>query len=278
MPTHIQDCSTLQNGVQMPWLGFGVFQLEEGEEVSIIKTALSLGYRSIDTASLYHNEHSLGQAIRACGIPREQIFVTSKVWNSDQGFDSTLRAFEQSGEHLGLEYLDLYLIHWPVPDKYEDTWKALEKLYKEGQVRAIGVSNFLIHHLEAILSMCETPPMVNQAEFHPYLLQPELLEFCTRQQIQREASVPLMKSRVLADPALLQIAQRHKKSVAQVILRWDLQHEVVTIPKSGHPERIKQNAQLFDFVLSSEEMTAIDALDRGERVGPHPDDPELYKS
>lgn len=268
----ISDYTVLHNGVRMPWLGLGVYKTQEGEEVEqAVKAAIEAGYRSIDTASLYHNERGVGKAIQACGIPREDLFITTKIWNSDQGYDSTLRAFEQSREKLGLEYLDLYLIHWPVKEKYKDTWRAMEKLYENGLVRAIGVSNFHVHHLEDLLTDARIVPMVNQVEFHPRLTQKDLLVFCKEKGIQLEAWSPLMRGRLLDETTLNDIARKHGKTPVQVILRWDLQHGVVTIPKSIHAERIVANADIFDFTLSKEEMERIDALNRNERSGQDPD-------
>lgn len=270
---HVQDGATLHNGVRMPWLGLGVYKVEEGDEVRrAVRTALEVGYRHVDTAAFYQNEEGVGQAIRESGIPRDQIFVTTKVWNSDQGYESTLKAFDTSLKKLGLDYIDLYLVHWPVKGKYKETYKALEKLYKDGFVRAIGVSNFQIHHLEDVLADCEIKPMVNQVEFHPRLTQKPLLAFCKQHHIQLEAWSPLMRGgELLNEPTLVNIAKKYDKTPAQVILRWDLQHEVVTIPKSVTPERIAQNANIFDFTLTKEEMDAIDALNENRRIGPDPD-------
>ncbi|MED0657106.1 aldo/keto reductase [Anoxybacillus ayderensis] len=269
----LQDAATLHNGVRMPWLGLGVYKVQEGDEViRSVRTALEVGYRHIDTAAFYENEEGVGQAIRESGIRREEVFVTTKVWNSDQGYESTLKAFHTSLKKLGFDYIDLYLVHWPVKEKYKETYKALEKLYKDGFVRVIGVSNFQIHHLEHILADCEIKPMVNQVEFHPRLTQKELLAFCKQHQIQLEAWSPLMRGgELLNEPTLVDIAQKYEKTPAQVILRWDLQHEVVTIPKSVTPQRIAQNANIFDFTLTKEEMDAIDALNENRRIGPDPD-------
>ncbi|OSX55459.1 aldo/keto reductase [Anoxybacillus ayderensis] len=269
----LQDAATLHNGVRMPWFGLGVYKVQEGDEViRSVRTALEVGYRHIDTAAFYENEEGVGQAIRESGIRREEVFVTTKVWNSDQGYESTLKAFHTSLKKLGFDYIDLYLVHWPVKEKYKETYKALEKLYKDGFVRAIGVSNFQIHHLEHILADCEIKPMVNQVEFHPRLTQKELLAFCKQHQIQLEAWSPLMRGgELLNEPTLVDIAQKYEKTPAQVILRWDLQHEVVTIPKSVTPQRIAQNANIFDFTLTKEEMDAIDALNENRRIGPDPD-------
>ncbi|MGX1901795.1 aldo/keto reductase [Thermolongibacillus altinsuensis] len=268
----LQDCATLHNGVKMPWLGLGVWKMEDREEViRAVKTALEIGYRHIDTAAIYKNEEGVGQAIKESGVPREEIFITTKVWNSDQGYETTLQAFETSLQKLGLDYVDLYLVHWPVKEKYKETYKALEKLYKEGRVRAIGVSNFQIHHLEDLMADCEIKPMVNQVEYHPRLSQKELHAFCKKHGIQLEAWSPLMQGKLLDDPTLIEIGKKYGKSPAQVILRWDLQNEVVTIPKSVKPHRIKENADLFDFELTAEDMEKIDALNKDERIGPDPD-------
>ncbi|MGJ7034649.1 aldo/keto reductase [Anoxybacillus eryuanensis] len=269
----LQDGATLHNGVRMPWLGLGVYKVQEGDEVNrAVRTALEVGYRHIDTAAFYQNEEGVGQAIRESGIPRDEIFVTTKVWNNDQGYEATLKAFDTSLKKLGFDYIDLYLVHWPVKEKYKETYKALEKLYKDGFVRAIGVSNFQIHHLEDILADCEIKPMVNQVEFHPRFTQKPLLAFCKQHDIQFEAWSPLMRGgELLNEPTLVNIAQKYNKTPAQVILRWDLQHEVVTIPKSVTPERIAQNANIFDFALTKEEMDAIDSLNENHRIGPDPD-------
>ncbi|WP_211287809.1 aldo/keto reductase [Petrotoga mexicana] len=270
--TNIYDKAELANKVKIPWLGYGTYKAHGDELIEGVKYALSIGYRLIDTAEMYENEEEIGKAIRQSKIPRDEIFITSKVWNTNQGFESTLNSFENSLKRLGTDYLDLYLIHWPVSGKYIETWKALEKLYKEGRVRAIGVSNFLIHHLQDIINNCEITPMVNQVEFHPYLLQRDLLDYCQRNKIQLEAWSPLMRGRVLNISQIVDIANKYKKTPAQIVLRWDLQHGVVTIPKSVHKERIKENADIFDFELTEEEMKIIDNLDQGKRFGANPDD------
>ncbi|MCY7864180.1 glyoxal/methylglyoxal reductase [Bacillus spizizenii] len=273
MPTSLKDTVKLHNGVEMPWFGLGVFKVENGSEATeSVRAAIKNGYRSIDTAAIYKNEEGVGIGIKESGVAREELFITSKVWNEDQGYETTLAAFEKSLERLQLDYLDLYLIHWPGKDKYKDTWRALEKLYKDGKIRAIGVSNFQVHHLEELLKDAEIKPMVNQVEFHPRLTQKELRDYCKEQGIQLEAWSPLMQGQLLDNEVLTQIAEKHNKSVAQVILRWDLQHEVVTIPKSIKEHRIIENADIFDFELSQEDMDKIDALNKDERVGPNPDE------
>lgn len=269
---HIGDRTTLHNGVRMPWLGLGVYKVPDGAVVEqAVAAAVECGYRSIDTAAFYQNEAGVGRAVKACGIAREELFITTKVWNSDQGYESTLRAFEESRRKLGLDYVDLYLIHWPVKGKYRETWRALEKLYRDGWVRAIGVSNFQIHHLEDLMRDCEIVPMVNQVECHPRLTQPELLSFCRTHRIQMEAWSPLMRGQVAEIPEIVDIARRHGKTPAQVVLRWDLEREIVTIPKSARPERIRENANVFDFRLSEEELRTIDGLNQNLRIGPDPD-------
>jgi diketogulonate reductase-like aldo/keto reductase len=272
MADNIQDCTTLSNGKKMPWLGFGVFKIEDGPEVeNAVLWALEAGYRSIDTASIYGNERGVGRAIKQSGISRESIFITTKVWNSDQGYDATLSAFEESLKRIDTDYVDLYLVHWPVPNLYIETWKALERVYQYGRAKAIGVSNFLIHHLHTLRNQCEIFPMVNQVEFHPFLIQPELLRFCMHNKIQMEAWSPLTRGRLLDNTVIREIAARYDRTPAQVILRWDIQHGIVTIPKSVHRERIVENSQIFDFELSEEDMDSLDALDEGRRLGPDPD-------
>ncbi|MDQ0882641.1 aldo/keto reductase [Peribacillus sp. V2I11] len=276
MVKNLQDTTTLHNGVKMPWFGLGVFKVEEGPElVNAVKVAIKHGYRSIDTAAIYENEEGVGQGIREglkeAGISREDLFVTSKVWNADLGYESTIAAYEKSLKKLGLEYLDLYLIHWPVKGKYKEAWRALETLYKEGKVKAIGVSNFQIHHLKDLMEDAEVKPMVNQVECHPRLTQKEVQAFCKEQGIQLEAWSPLMQGELLDNDVLQAIATKHGKSVAQVILRWDLQNGIVTIPKSTKEHRIVENSSVFDFELTEEEMNQIDGLNQNHRVGPDPD-------
>ena len=272
MVKSLQDVTTLHNGVKMPWFGLGVYLVEDGQEViAAVKSAINAGYRSIDTAAYYKNEEGVGQAIKEAGVPREDLFITTKVWNTDQGYESTLQAFNNSLKKLGLDYLDLYLVHWPVKEKYKETWKALEALYKEGKVRAIGVCNFQIHHLEDLLKDAEIAPMVNQVEYHPRLTQKKLLTYCQEHNIQLEAWSPLGRGRMLDDPTLQELAIKYGKTIAQIILRWDLQTGVVTIPKSIKEQRIIENANIFDFELTNEDMKIIDSLNRDQRNGPDPD-------
>ncbi|WP_091833463.1 aldo/keto reductase [Marininema halotolerans] len=272
MPHTLSDTVTLNNGVNMPWLGLGVWQARGQEVEEAVSTALRFGYRSIDTAMIYGNEEGVGRGIRQSGVPREEIFVTTKVWNRDQGYDKTLNAFDESLARLGLDYVDLYLIHWPGKDRYIDTWRALEHLQKEGRARAIGVCNFQVHHLQELIQRTDTVPAVNQVEYHPRLAQKELAAYCQQQGIRLEAWSPLMQGGLLNHSTLQKIADRHGKSVAQIILRWDIQNGVVTIPKSVKEHRIRSNADIFDFTLSSEDMALIDELNREERIGPSPDE------
>ncbi|MDA8345457.1 MAG: aldo/keto reductase [Thermaerobacter sp.] len=271
MPNGIRDAAILHNGVRMPWLGLGVFRSEAGAEVEgAVASALELGYRHVDTATMYGNEAGVGDAVRRSGLAREDVFVTTKVWNSDQGYDATLRAYERSLEQLGFQYADLYLVHWPVKGKSKDTWRAMQRLYREGRVRAIGVCNFKVHHLEEVMADADVVPMVNQVEYHPFLAQHEVRSFCREHSIQIEAWAPLVRGK-LDHPVLIELARQHGKTPAQVVLRWDLQHGVVTIPKSVRPERIAENAGIFDFTLSADDMQRIDALNEDRRLGPDPD-------
>jgi diketogulonate reductase-like aldo/keto reductase len=268
----IKGTFQLHNGVDMPYFGLGVFQSKDGDEViNAIHYALDAGYRHIDTAAIYRNERGVGEAIKSSAVKRGDIFLTSKLWNGNQGYDSAKKALEASLERLGTDYLDLYLIHWPVKDKYKESWKALEEAYKKGKVRAIGVSNFLKHHLEDLLNDVEIVPMVNQMEFHPYLVQQPLLDYCKKHGIQYEAWSPIMKGKVQDVTLLNELAEKYGKNPYQIVLRWDLQKGVVTIPKSVQQDRIVNNAEIFDFSLSDEDMMQIDALDKNKRLGPDPD-------
>lgn len=266
----------LNNGLEMPVIGLGVFQVEDGQVViDSVKSAIRNGYRSIDTAAIYQNEEGVGQGIREAleenGLKREDLFITSKVWNADLGYQSTIDAFELSLKKLGLDYLDLYLIHWPVEGKYVESWKALETLYKDGKVKAIGMSNFQIHHLKEVMANAEIMPMINQVELHPMLSQVELREFLKENSIQVEAWAPLMQGQLFENETLSQIANKHNKSIAQVVLRWHLQNGIVIIPKSIKEHRIQENANIFDFELTEEDMSQINSLNQNHRVGPDPD-------
>lgn len=267
----LADTTRLANGVTMPWLGLGVFKMPEGETTrDSVDFALRAGYHLVDTASYYGNETGVGEGIRKSGVNPQSVFVTTKVWNSEQGYDATLKAFEQSRRRLGLEILDLYLIHWPVAGKYRETWRAMETLLDEGRVRAIGVCNFHSRHLDDLLQTARVAPMVNQVECHPLLSQEPLSRYCRQQGIRVEAWAPLIRGK-LDLPDVADIAQRRGKTPAQVVLRWHLQHDRVVIPKSVHPERIRENADVFDFALSTEEMARIDALNQDRRFGPDPE-------
>ena len=264
----------LNNGVTIPQLGFGVFLVPPGETEAAVATALSTGYRHIDTARLYENEDEVGAAIAKSGIPRGQIFVTTKVWNSEQGYDTTLVAFDESLERLGFDYVDLYLIHWPLPkvDRYVETWRALEKIAAEGRARAIGVSNFHIPHLQRLIDETGTVPAVNQVELHPHLTQALLRAFHAQHGIVTEAWSPLARGGdVLTDPRIGAIATAHGKTPAQVILRWHLQVGTVAIPKSVTPSRIAENLDVFGFTLGDDEIATIESLNADRRVGPDPD-------
>ncbi|MEU5271323.1 aldo/keto reductase [Streptomyces hygroscopicus] len=265
---------TLNNGVRMPQLGFGVWQVPDDEAQVAVRHALDAGYRSIDTAAIYGNEEGTGKALAASGIARDELFVTTKLWNADHGYDSTLRAFDTSLTKLGLDYVDLYLIHWPLPqtDKYVDTWKAFEKIYSEGRAKAIGLSNFHPAHIQRLLSETSVAPAIDQIELHPQLQQAELRAFNARHDIVTEAWSPLGQGKgLLEDPTLAAIAKKHGKSPAQVVLRWHLDLGNVVIPKSVTPSRIRENIDVFDFELDSEDLSAISALDSGDRLGPDPE-------
>ncbi|MDI4645305.1 aldo/keto reductase [Cohnella hashimotonis] len=271
MTQSLQSGTALHNGVRMPWLGLGVWKMDnDAQVVSAVRAALDVGYRSIDTAAIYKNEAGVGQAIREGGVPRSELFVTTKIWNDDQGYDKTLAAYDASLERLGLEHVDLLLIHWPGTDKFVDTWRAFEKLYADGRVKAVGVSNLNIRHLEELKRHSDLVPMVNQVEYHPLLSQRDLRRYCLENRIQLEAWSPLMQGN-LDHEALREIGAKHGKSPAQVVLRWDIQHGVVTIPKSVTPARIAENANVFDFELSADEMALIDDLNRDQRFGADPD-------
>ncbi|GAA1640776.1 aldo/keto reductase [Microbacterium flavum] len=263
---------TLNNGVDIPQLGFGVFQVPDDATTAAVSAALAAGSRSIDTAAIYGNEAGVGRALAESGLARDELFVTSKVWNADHGYDATLRAYDASLAALGLDHLDLYLIHWPTPDRelYVDTWRALEKLAADGRVRAIGVSNFEPAHLDRIIDASAVVPAVNQVELHPALQNREVIAADERHGIVTEAWSPLAQGAVLKDPAITAIAAAHAKTPAQVVLRWHLQQGRVVIPKSVTPHRIAENLDVFGFTLSADELATVDALDRNGRTGPHP--------
>ncbi|MEW2635666.1 aldo/keto reductase [Streptomyces sp. NPDC048389] len=267
--------TTLHNGVAMPQLGFGVWQVPDDEAEQTVTTALESGYRSIDTAAAYGNETGTGKAVTGSGIPREELFVTTKVWNSDQGYDATLRAFDASLGKLGLDHVDLYLIHWPMParDTYVDTYRALEKIHAEGRAKAIGVSNFRPEDLERLIGETSVVPAVNQIELHPQLQQSELRDFHARHGIATEAWSPLGQGKdLLRAPAVVAVARKHDRTPAQVVLRWHLQVGNVVIPKSSTPSRIRENIDVFGFELDADDMAAFAALDEGKRLGPKPAD------
>ncbi|MBY9078590.1 aldo/keto reductase [Paenibacillus sp. HN-1] len=262
---------TLSDGRTMPWLGLGVWQTKAGDEViHAVRTAIETGYRSIDTAAAYKNEEGVGQGIKEGGVSREELFITTKVWNADQGYEQTLQACGTSLKKLGLDVLDLLLIHWPVKGKFVDTWKALIHLQQEGYVQSIGVSNFQPHHLNSIIEETGVKPAVNQVEFHPLLTQRELVKYCRDQSIQLEAWSPLMQGN-LDLPLLQELATKYNRTPAQIVLRWDIQQGVITIPKSIHEKRIVENAGIFDFTLSDEDVEAIEGLNKNQRYGPDPD-------
>lgn len=272
-----QSVPTLKfnDGHAAPQLGFGVFQIPNDETTQAVKAALDAGYRSIDTAAIYKNEEGVGEALRTSGVAREDIFLTTKLWNSEQGYDATLRAFDESLKKLGTDYLDLYLIHWPTPkqDRYVDTWKAFIELRKQGRVRSIGVSNFQPAHLDRIVRETGVVPVVNQIELHPDFAQDDVVAANRKHGVITEAWSPLGQGGdLLKDDTLVTLAKKHGKTPAQVVLRWHVQLGHMVIPKSATPERIRSNIQVFDFELGDEDMAAIARLDKGKRMGPHPDD------
>ena len=282
-PLHIQSRVALNNGRTMPIFGLGTYKAPDGEEViQEIAWALAAGYRLIDTAKVYKNEQGVGTAIKQSGIPREELFITTKLWNPDQGYETTLKAIDESLGKLGLSYVDLYLVHWPTAsldttesiNRREETWKAMEEIYKSGKAKAIGVSNYTITHLEEMKHYATIFPVVNQVEFHPYLFQKELLEYCKANNIVLEAYRPLTNGKKMEHSVIDALAKKYHKTNAQVLLRWSVQHGCVPLPKSVQKERIEENAHIFDFALSSEDMNALDSLNENFRLSP---DPTLLK-
>jgi len=265
---------TLADGNRIPQLGLGVYKVEDATAARIVEGAIDAGYRHVDTAKLYFNEAGVGAGVRAAGIPRDEIFVTTKVWNDDQGYDETLRAFDASLALLGMDYVDLYLIHWPAPkqDRYVDTWRALEAIKRDGRARSIGVSNFNAPHLEKLLATSQESPVINQVEVQPWLQQRALRDFDAAHGIVTEAWSPLARGRAIGDPTLEAIGAKHGKSSAQVVLRWHIEQGLVVIPKSNSIERIRENSQVFDFKLDDSDLAAIARLETGERTGSNPDE------
>ncbi len=273
MTLSLDTTVSLHNGARIPLLGLGTFKIPDGPDVEqAVATALDAGYRHIDTAMIYRNEAGVGRAVAASGIDRAEIFITTKLWNSDQGYETALEAIDASLDRLAMDYVDLYLVHWPKPEHTADTWRAMEEIQAAGKARAIGVSNYLVHHLDQLFETATVAPSVNQIEFSPHLQSPELVAYCDARGIVIEAWSPLKQGAIVDDPALRSIAGAHGVTVPQVVLRWLIQRGIVAIPKSVTPSRIIENANLYGFELTDAEMAAIDAMDRDERVGPNPDD------
>ncbi|EFI68388.1 aldo/keto reductase [Lysinibacillus capsici] len=267
----------LNNGLKMPLVGYGVFRVPEGDDLAeAVKTAIAKGYRSIDTAQVYRNEESVGRGIRAAIeeglVTREELFITSKVWNDGLSYEETLAAYDSSLEKIGLDYLDLYLVHWPgIDQNFIEVYKALEKIYQDGRVRSIGVSNFHVYHLESLLKETTVVPVINQIEFHPHLIQEEVRAYCKDKGIQVEAWSPLMNGSLLEEALIQELASKYGKTPAQIVLRYDVQHDVVTIPKTMTPARMVENLAVFDFTLTEQEMAQLDAMNDGLRCGPDPE-------
>ncbi|MDS0526244.1 aldo/keto reductase [Clostridium sp. SHJSY1] len=275
----LSDTFTLNNDYKIPCVGFGTWQTPDGETaVNAVKAAIQCGYRHIDTAAIYGNENSVGKGITECEVPREEVFITSKVWNKERGYKKTLKAFEKTCEDLGVDYIDLYLIHWPASQsQFEDweeinleTWKAMIELFKADKIKSIGVSNFMPHHLKALMET-EIKPMVNQIEFHPGQMQEETVEYCKKNGILVEAWSPLGTGRMLTNEVLMNIAEKYQRSVAQVCIKWILQQDILPLPKSITPSRIEENTQVFDFELSQEDMEIINGMEYSGGSGLHPD-------
>jgi diketogulonate reductase-like aldo/keto reductase len=271
MNLSVNDNAILNNGIKIPYLGLGAYLLEGREAITAIHWALEAGYRHIDTAKMYNNEKEVGDAVRSSGIPRPEIFITTKLWNTEHGYEKAKKACYKSLEKLGFDYIDLYLIHWPGGGNREETWKALESLYDEGVCKSIGVSNYTIDHLKGTLEHANVIPQINQVEFSPFLYQRELLEFCEENKIQLEAYSPLGKGELIHNPGLKEIAKKYNKSTAQILIRWSLQHKIVVIPKSANRNRIIENANVFDFEISAEDMNRLDSFNRNLRVTWNPE-------
>ncbi len=269
---------TLNNGIEIPIFGLGTYRAKSGGETErAVLSALDAGYRHIDTAAIYGNEEDVGRAIEKSDVPREEIFITTKLWNRDHGYENALNAFEKSLKRLNLDYVDLYLIHWPVEELRLETWKALEKIYKDGKARAIGVSNYMQWHLDELLPVAETIPAVNQVEFSPYLYQKNLQQYCEERGIKIEAYSPLTKGKKLNDPKLVEIAQRYGKTPAQILLRWCVQKGTIVLAKSSRKERIVENASIFDFEIKPKDMELLDQFNEGLRTGWDPSTQKLWK-
>ena len=263
---------TLSNGIKMPFIGLGTWQVKDPEEgILAVKSAIQSGYKAIDTAVVYQNEAAVGEGIKQSGVDREELFITTKVYNDCQGYEETHQSFKESLERLQLDYVDLYLIHWPITEKYHESWRAMEEIYESGKAKAIGISNFHPQHIEDLMTTAKIKPMINQIELHPNLNQKELVTYCQEKNIAITAYSPLGHGNLLDNPIIEEIGKAHNKSVAQVILRWDIQNGITAVPKSVNPERIATNIDVFDFELTTEEMAKIDALHTGERVNKNPD-------
>ena len=271
---NINSKITLNNGVEMPLFGLGTYALRGEPGIQAVLWALEIGYRLIDTASFYDNETEIGKAIKRCNVPREELFITTKVWYTEQGYDNTLKAFNRSLNRLDIDYVDLYLVHWPVAELRNQTWKALEEIAREGKARAIGVSNHTIRHLEELLNISETIPTVNQFETSPFLYQKQLIEYCKNKRIAVEAYSPIRKGLKFSNKLIQELSKFYNKTPAQIFIRWGLQHQIIQIPKSGNKDHLYENANVFDFELKSEDMLRLDDINENYRII---DDPHLEK-
>lgn len=266
------EFTILNNDLKMPILGLGTYKVKDYRDLDLsVKTALEIGYRHIDTASFYENEEALGKIIKESSVNRDDLFIATKLWNTDHGYEKTINAFNSSLKKLKTDYVDLYLIHWPNPN-HKETWRAMEKLYRDGYIKAIGVSNYKVHHIKELTNNFEITPAVNQIEFHPELVQSELMDFCKNEKIQVEAWSPLMRGKIFGIELFKELSKKYNKSISQIVLRWDIQMGTSTIPKSIKPERIKENSEIFDFVISDEDMKKISSLNINKRISHDPDD------